>query len=463
MSTSTPSTSAAVAGKPGAEKETSTVTTTTTTKRAPQRPDILRPLPLPAIAKRAFRSFLIAFGVKAGIAALLRLLGRLRTGKGSFISIILATTLFNNDAQRVGVMFGLFTALFHASVRAIRSSVTLAALAPRWQAAIAGSVAGLSVMVESPANRLMFTQQLSMRALQATYCSLKARDLFHFPLGDSLLFVVSCMQIMFAYGFYPTSLPSDFLRFMYKTARIPANVLAANATVARGEGTGDLAGLAAWAANRKGSDPIAVAELRALADANPSTLDMLPCCAIHPESSSCAWYCVFLSKHVLRSIGPVYLTLHSVPTLLLRSRQVMDDPLAFLKRILYNTSRSTAFLVVFVSSFQAFVCMLRKANAAGVVGKDHRYWFVLFGFLNSVASIGIEDKKRRAELGLYVAPKAIHSIYQILTDHKGWIPAIPNLDVALCSAAMGAIMSFYAREPHNLSPIITRLMPRFIY
>ncbi|KAI9189295.1 hypothetical protein H9P43_000726 [Blastocladiella emersonii ATCC 22665] len=410
------------------------------------------------IAKRAIRSFVLAFGVKSGITLLLKLL-KLRKGKESLLSILKATKIHNRDGQRIGALFGLFTLLFHSTVRGLDSVPALADLAPRWRAFIAGAVAGLSILVESPDNRLMFTQQFSMRALQAGYNGLKHRDLFHFPLGDSLLFVLSCAQIMFAYTQYPTTLPRDFYAFMIKMARIPQNVLAANRVVTREGAAGaiDVAGLTKWAAARKTTAP----ENLALISSSPANLNMLPCHFLHPESTSCTRYCGVLSKHIVTNIFPVYFTLHAVPTLLLRSKQVLRDPASFIRRVVFNTSRSTAFLVAFVAGFQALCCVQRKSFTAGLLSRDRRMWYFVFGLINSL-SILIEDKKRRSELGLYVAPKAIHSLYQIMTDHKEWLPSVPHLDVAVFSAAMGTIMSFYAREPERLSPMILRVLPRFI-
>ncbi|ORZ29746.1 hypothetical protein BCR44DRAFT_149986 [Catenaria anguillulae PL171] len=421
---------------------------------------ILGPLPTDKLLRRSLRSFILAFGVKAGITLVLRLLrGRLRALR-RLPSILLATTLRNKDALRIGSLFGLFTFLFHGTIKLLPLSPLSSALQPRAKAFVAGAIASLAILVESPDNRLMWCQQFTMRAMQASYNGLKHRDLFHFPLGDSLLFVVSCAQIMFAYTHYPTTLPKDFLSFMIKVARIPARTLAANAVITRGGElpVEEIASLAAIAGAKRGMDPASVAAIKGT---NPVGLTMLPCHFLHPETGSCTVYCGMLSKHVFSLIFPVYFTLHAVPTLLLRSKSVIKDPLSFIKRVLFNTSRSGLFLVTYVSGFQSLVCLLRKSHAAGLVTRDHRANYFVFGLLNSL-SILLEDKKRRSELGLYVAPKAAHSLWQIMTEHKGYLPRIPQLDVALFAAAMGTIMSFYAREPERLSPMILRVLPRFI-
>jgi hypothetical protein len=138
------------------------------------------------------------------------------------------------------------------------------------------------------------------------------------------------------------------------------------------------------------------------------------------------------------------------------------SPLSFLKRSVRNTIRSGLFLVAYVVGYQAQICTQRKLVQRGWFSKDHRFWYYLFG-LSTALSILIEDKKRRSELGMYVAPKAIHSLYQIITEHKKWIPRWDHMNVAIFSGSMATIMSFYVSEPERLSSMMLRTLPRFIW
>ncbi|KNE56968.1 hypothetical protein AMAG_17981 [Allomyces macrogynus ATCC 38327] len=422
----------------------------------------LRRLRPETIIRRTLRAFLLAFGVKSGIALLLKLFALARgKGKKSFFRSILEVTVLNRDAGRFGLLFGLFTFLFHTTVRGIHAIPELSKQPRRVQGMIAGAVAGLAVLVETKGNRLMFAQQLSMRALQAGYNSLKYHNLFHFPFGDSLLFIASCAQILFSYIFYPDTLPKEFYAFMIKMAQIPPNVLGANRIVCRAEETGgiDLPGLLAWAAKRKSTTPENLAAIAA----SPAHLDMLPCCFLHPHSNSCSWYCGSLAKNVFTSIFPVYLTLHVMPTLIFRGRSVLSNPTSFASRAMFNTVRSSVFLAVFISGYQIQTCFHRLLFKLGAIKQDHRLWYGWFGLVTAF-SILIEDKKRRSELGMYVAPKAIHSLYQIMTRHKRWFPAVPFVDVALVCAATGCLSSFYVTgQAEHLSPLVKRILPRFVH
>lgn len=73
-----------------------------------------------------------------------------------------------------------------------------------------------------------------VRALQAVYNAGKARDIFYFKHGDSLLFAITCGQVLYAYTMRPDTLPPDFYSFMLKAARCPKEALLLNAKTVRG-------------------------------------------------------------------------------------------------------------------------------------------------------------------------------------------------------------------------------------
>lgn len=70
--------------------------------------------------------------------------------------------------------------------------------------------------------------------MQAIYNAGKARDIFYFKHGDSLLFAVTCGQVLYAYTMRPETLPPDFYSFMIKAARCPKGSLEINAKNVRG-------------------------------------------------------------------------------------------------------------------------------------------------------------------------------------------------------------------------------------
>lgn len=95
-----------------------------------------------------------------------------------------------------------------------------------------------------------------------------------------------------------------------------------------------------------------------------------------------------------------------------------------------------------------------------VASKDHKlvYWF---GGLVSGLSILLENKARRAELALYVLPRAGESLWYILIN-RHLLPNIKNAEVGLFCLCMGGIMYFLEYEPDTMAPFLRGLIRRFL-
>ncbi|KAJ1507223.1 hypothetical protein HMI54_011046 [Coelomomyces lativittatus] len=418
--------------------------------------DPFRLFPFIEILLRSLHSFVLAFGVKAGIALLLKWV-RLLTRSHSWTRQkwwfeTLQATLYNQDAYRLATFFAFFTGLFHTTLNG------LIAWRPHWslrhKGFVAGMVAGLSIMVESKATRITFVQQGSMRALQAIYNGLKGRQLVSFPVGDSLLFILSSAHIMYAFIRHPTTLPFDLLQFMSTMAHLPQPVLEANQRVLFRQPYTSPA-LLMHLENYKSLPH--VREWLHL-----SHVPALPCAILHPTHASCSLYNGLLWIKVFSKIFPVYFTLHFVPGLLLKTKQILTTPFEFLFRAFRNTLRSCSFLSTYVTTFHVLVCWHRQSVKKGWLPYDHKLYYYVFGLINAACAIFLEAKQRRSELGMYVAPKAIHSFYLLATS-KQWLPRPPFADVALFSLFMGVIMSVYLTEIESLSPMVARILKRFIF
>jgi len=95
-----------------------------------------------------------------------------------------------------------------------------------------------------------------------------------------------------------------------------------------------------------------------------------------------------------------------------------------------------------------------------VANKDHKlvYWFA--GLISGL-SILLEKKARRAELALYVLPRAGDSLWYILIN-RHLLPNIKNAEVALFCMCMGGIMYFLEYEPDTMAPFLRGLIRRFL-
>ncbi|KAI8089945.1 uncharacterized protein BX664DRAFT_334285 [Halteromyces radiatus] len=400
--------------------------------------------------KGGARSFLLAYGLRAGVNFCLYLLRVMR--KRAPLSNILVASFKNLDSVRFGAMFGSFAFLWKLVNNGMR---IYRGKDDRLNGLISGAIAGLSILFEKKDRRVDIAQQLLVRALQAVYNAGKARDIFHFKNGDALLFGLTSAQVLYSYTMQPTTLPPDFYSFMLKAARCPEEGLKLNAKNVRGL-------------------PITPEEVlngiqklrptpRALAVASTITPHPIavPCETLHPWMDSCNAIAVERFTKVFKSMMPVYGTLHFIPMLLFRRKLLRSDPTKMISKTTWATLKSGAFLATFVTLYQYQVCMHRNLLDAGWIRFNHKYLYYIFGFVCSYSSIFLEDKKRRSELALYVLPKAVQSFYQILYQ-KHMMIKIKHFEVIMSSVAMGIIMSFYQEEADVLSSFVRKLMYQFV-
>jgi hypothetical protein len=132
-----------------------------------------------------------------------------------------------------------------------------------------------------------------------------------------------------------------------------------------------------------------------------------------------------------------------------------------LARSLLSAARSTTFLAVFCSGYQAFVCVQRHwLERGGVARPDHKLWYYVAGLFSSL-SILIERKSRRSELALYAFPRALDSLYMILYDRQLAF-RVPQGEALLFASAMAVVMWSHQNAPDTLSPLVTLLLQRFL-
>lgn len=211
--------------------------------------------------------------------------------------------------------------------------------------ALAGAIAGLAVLIESPENRVAIAQQFSMRALQGAKNALKQRKLFSMPHGDTLLFSLAVASIMYAYTMHPETIPRECMHFLtvdynwiVQHGRVPKVIVELNRENTKGHQAGyfpaNIEGLKA-AMVKTHATPENTKRLFDYIDANNGIAPNLPCSAIHARENSCikyqagVWYKTFLE------MSPVYFSLNAVPTLLFKFKSVIERYI-FLIAVPYN-------------------------------------------------------------------------------------------------------------------------------
>ncbi|KAI8048667.1 hypothetical protein BDF22DRAFT_761422, partial [Syncephalis plumigaleata] len=387
--------------------------------------------------KGALRALTVAYGARAVFTFILRLLAVFR--KKTTLRDALVVALSGTATLRFGAAFGVFAfvwKLFNHGLRELRG------VDDRWNNFIGGIyislfLGGFALLIESPQYRVTYAQQFFVRALQASYASLHARNLISIPYGGALLFMAACSQTMYAYMMKPNTLPPDFYRFMVKAARVPDPILRYNAhNVMHG-----------YVDPAKGLELIkrykhTPGNLERVANMS-STPGPLTCALIHPHNDSCTWSGIEWWLRVFQMISPVYVSLNFAPMLTLRLFKFIKEPLPLLRKALFNTLRSSTFLATYVASFLTFICLHRNTvewirKLTGRRLADSKLLVYLFGWLNGFA-IFIEHPTRRVELGLYVLPKAAESLFSVMVQRRLAV-VIPHGEIGLFAIGMGIIM-----------------------
>ncbi|WVQ83089.1 hypothetical protein IAT38_005227 [Cryptococcus sp. DSM 104549] len=436
--------------------------------------------------KRGLRSFLLAFSVRSGVNCLLLLFRLLRRHSPRLSLALIRHALFGPEPFRFGAMFGSFTFLYTFTLHILRLAPPLSyyrrrlkngiwnkpTFGPperegdegerRWQAAVAGAVGSLGLLWESESRRTGVAQQMFVRGLQASYNQYTPRYGVHIPHGDIVLFGLCCGQIMFAWLMSPETMPKEYSNWILSASRVPGFAVVANRTVTR-QGLIDEA-VIQKAIDYKLTTPTNRRTLEGILEKIQRGImpEAAPCEMIHPWNDSCVdtdWKRFF---GVFRFMLPVYSALHLIPMLVLRRHHVKRDPLRMLARALWGITRSCSFLGMFVVIYQTLLC----ARIQTIEGKKGGEWlrgllkrkevFWAMGF-STCLSLFVEEKKRRAELAMYVLPRALESAWSA-ARRKAWVPLVPFGETILGAAAMAMVMDAYKHQPDAMSGIVRRLL-----
>ncbi|KAI9011430.1 hypothetical protein BC832DRAFT_345902 [Gaertneriomyces semiglobifer] len=415
-------------------------------------------------ARGGLRSFLLAFAMRGGISFLIKLV-RVVSGRLPFIRALQA--FFAPECKRFGLMVGSFSVLWKLLSNLI---FYYRGQQSKWNGAIAGAIAGgVAILFEEKETRLGIAQQFFVRSMQAGYNALKARNKVYLPYGDSLLFMIACGSIMYAYIMQPDTIPREYYSWMVKTANVPAPVLDLNRTNYRARELGNLAVdpnhvLDIIRNNKAGYHPEVLDKALNYLQARGNTMPLVPCSVLHPTHPTCTRYNAHLFKKVFMTILPVYGALNFVPMVLLKGKSLIQNPALLARRGAFNTIRSSLFLAVYVFIYMVGICTQRSFGALDLPDylsffkRDHKLWYYILGLACS-SSIFIEHKSRRSELAMYVLPKGLQSLWMVF-HRRGQIFRIPNFEVYMASAATGILMSVYQTEPQHMSSLLFKVMEK---
>jgi len=162
------------------------------------------------------KSFLLAYGSRSALSIVLNLAKLVRNPKEA--PAILRSCL-GMESFRFGLFVGGFSGLYRLVLLLLRRFRGESCPS---NAFLAGAAASLTLLFEEEGQRVTVSHYLLVRALQCLYNAAKARGYLDFmgnklTHGDSLLFVISSAQVMYAYAIRPETIPSSYYKFILQT------------------------------------------------------------------------------------------------------------------------------------------------------------------------------------------------------------------------------------------------------
>ncbi|KAJ7829223.1 hypothetical protein B0H14DRAFT_2810763 [Mycena olivaceomarginata] len=276
----------------------------------------------------------------------------------------------------------------------------------RWESALAGAISGLAIFWEKRSRRVVIAQQLFVRSSGILVEAYKAVTTPTRNDRDSAFRTAPfrCGQIMYA-------LPRSYVGWIQEASKASSDSFIFNRK--------------AVYESMPSTSHRSIASLR---DATPrlptpalsstyanaplaGAVDLphyVPCYALHPMTDTCSGVAVSRFIEVARWMLPIYSALHFVPSLL-RWGQLRTDPVRFLP--------DSAFLGAFVRYSASNNTLYERLMAVPLSSPLRRLLpQSLIDLLISKGSWWV-DRRRHAELAMYVLPKGLESLWVVARGH----------------------------------------------
>ncbi|KAG0330949.1 hypothetical protein BG000_011341 [Podila horticola] len=176
------------------------------------------------------------------------------------------------------------------------------------------------------------------------------------------------------------------------------------------------------------------------------------CAVLHP-ATSCMGNTWAIGTGAVTKAVRTYSLLYAVMTLTWHRKKCQDKPKESLYHYLKSVARSTAFLSLYTVIAANSVCLGRR-----MFGRERKLTYLLNGILASPAIL-LEQPGRRIEVILYIALRGLLTGWQLLLK-RGVARRVPQWDAALFSLSMGVVMSVYQSQPEAVSKLYRGALDR---
>ncbi|GAA6032828.1 hypothetical protein JCM8097_000816 [Rhodosporidiobolus ruineniae] len=280
--------------------------------------------------------------------------------------------------------------------------------------------------------------------------------------GDTLLFQLSAWRIMWCWFYRPALLPPTYSAWILQLARMDPRLLQLLRFAREGR---YVYGQEPDEEVRRMCEGIAAHAGRDASLVNPAHISRLSCSFVHGPlgAGSCEINALKRWARAFLDCLLIYLPVHAIPPLLFSLRKVMKQPGASVLRILLAASRSSAFLATFVASIYASVCLVRTRLPLF----SHRLprplhlpqqpldsgLCVALGTSLCGLSVLIENPRRRREMALYCAPRALYAVLPEIGGRKGEVLG-KAVERAVFALSGGTVLSAVVNRPEAVSGVV---------
>ncbi|KAI9021525.1 hypothetical protein CLU79DRAFT_753689 [Phycomyces nitens] len=153
---------------------------------------------------------------------------------------------------------------------------------------------------------------------------------------------------------------------------------------------------------------------------------------------------------------PLYFLVHVILPLCISRKKLYANPTQTLTRSLVGSVRSTSFISALVGILMYTMCLGRTRIGHQLLGAPQKYldssWAIFTACAMSGLSVILESKSRRAEMALYVAPRAMRSIIDrclsMFTKNRWWEAGLgEGLETLVFSISSGILLeAIYKQE-----------------
>lgn len=152
----------------------------------------------------------------------------------------------------------------------------------------------------------------------------------------------------------------------------------------------------------------------------------VPCELIHcgVGGPSCVKNALYRFLRAYKVCLGIYIPVHLLPRLIFGPGQFKRAPVDSITKVLKGSMRSAAFLSTYIASIWFMVCLARSMLLPRLFPNvSFRYWDSglgpILGSWTCGWSVFIEEKRKRAEMALYVAPRALFALAEMAKP--GWL------------------------------------------